>query len=81
MSEEEQGRQWLKLWTEVLEKVKSTGGKCFVLAKCLGPNQYALEGGAQTGEVNVARFALDPDDTGHLGPAGWECDRVEYVQY
>ena len=25
MSEAEQGRQWLKLWTEVLQRVKETG--------------------------------------------------------
>ena len=32
MSEAEQGRQWLRLWTEVMEKVSATGGKCFVMA-------------------------------------------------
>ena len=82
MSEAEQGRQWLKLWTEVMEKVSATGGKCFVMAKSIDRGGYMLEGGAQSGEVNVAKFALDPEPRrGHEGPAGWECDRIEYVLY
>ena len=82
MSEAEQGRQWLKLWTEVMEKVSATGGKCFVMAKSVDGGGYTLEGGAQSGEVNVAKFALDPEPrSGHEGPAGWECDRIEYVLY
>ena len=81
MSEEEQEQQWLFLWTEVLNKVKATGGKCFVMAKSTSRGEYILEGGAQKGEVNVARFALDPDGRGRLGPAGWECDRIVYVEY
>jgi hypothetical protein len=82
MSKEEQGRQWLRLWTEVLEIVANTGGKCFVMAKDIGQGQYTLEGGAQSGEVNVAKFALDPEPrTGHEGPAGWESKRIEYVLY
>ena len=82
MSEAEQGRQWLKLWTEVMEKVAATGGKCFVMAKSVDGGGYTLEGGAQSGEVNVAKFALDPEPrSGHEGPAGWECDRIEYVLY
>ena len=41
-----------------------------------------LEGGAQSGEVNVAKLVLDPEPrSGHEGPAGWECDRIEYVLY
>ena len=81
LSEEEQGRQWLKLWTEVLEVVKLKGGTCFVMAKSTGPGKYVLEGGAQSGEVNVAKFALDPDMSGHEGPAGWECERIKYITY
>jgi sulfate adenylyltransferase subunit 1 (EFTu-like GTPase family) len=81
LSVEEQGRQWLRLWTEVLHVVKEKGGKCFVMAKQMGPDRYTLEGGAQSGEVNVARFALDPRETGHQGPAGWVCERIEYVLY
>ena len=81
LSAEEQGRQWLRLWTEVLQIVKAKGGKCFVMAKKMGPERYMLEGGAQSGEVNVAKFALDPEETGHQGPAGWVCDRIEYVLY
>ena len=73
--------QWLKLWTEVLEKVAETGGKCFVLAKDTGSGGYTLEGGAQEGEVNVAKMVLDPTKSGRPGPAGWECDRIEYVLY
>ena len=53
MGAEEQGRKWLKLWTQVLERVAKTEGKCFVLAKSTGPDQYKLEGGAQEGEVMV----------------------------
>jgi hypothetical protein len=81
LSEEEQGQQWLRLWIEVLQVVKKTGGKCFVMAKQMGPARYTLEGGAQSGEVNVAQFALDPLERGHEGPAGWECERIEYVLY
>ena len=81
LSEEEQGRQWLRLWTEVLQIVKVKGGKCFVMAKRMGPDRYTLEGGAQSGEVNVAKFALDPWQAGHEGPAGWVCERIEYVLY
>jgi hypothetical protein len=82
LSEEEQGRQWLRLWTEVMDTVVKTGGKCFVMAKSTGPDQYILEGGAQSGEINIAKFALDPEPrSGHVGPAGWECVRIEYVLY
>jgi hypothetical protein len=81
LSEEEQGRQWLRLWTEVLQVVQATGGKCFVMAKRMGPSRCTLEGGAQSGEVNVAKFALDPAQAGHEGPAGWVCERIEYVLY
>eukprot|EP01048_Picozoa_sp_COSAG05_P007993 COSAG05_NODE_588_length_8503_cov_54.867563_2_plen_1332_part_00 len=80
MSEEEQGREWLRLWTEVLQRVKVTGGKCFVMAKGTEAS-YTLEGGAQKGEVNVAKFALDPEERGHKGMAGWVCDRIVYVPY
>ena len=69
MSEAEQGRQWLRLWTEVLQRVKVTGGKCFVMAKSTEAS-YTLEGGAQKGEVNVAKFALDPEERGHEGGLG-----------
>jgi hypothetical protein len=52
------------------------------MAKDIGQGQYKLEGGAQSGEVNVAKFALDPEPrTGHEGPAGWESKRIEYVLY
>ena len=80
MSEAEQGRQWLKLWTEVMQRVKTTGGKCFVMAKGT-PENHELEGGAQKGEVNVAKFALDPEERGHAGVAGWVCPQIQYVCY
>jgi len=59
MSEEQQGRRWLTLWTQVAKRVKDTGGTCFVIAKATGPspNDFALEGSAQQGEINVANLA------------------------
>jgi hypothetical protein len=81
LSAEEQGRQWLRLWTEVLQIVKAKGGKCFVMAKRMGPTRYTLEGGAQSGEVNVAKFALDPSQAGCAGPRrlGVRAHRVRAV--
>ena len=57
MSAEVQGQKWLQLWTQVCEKVKATNGKCFVMAKGTGPDDFALEGNAQQGELNIANLA------------------------
>lgn len=54
MSEEEQGKKWLQLWTNVLHKVQETHGTCFVMAKGTD-DDHKLEGNAQQGELNVAR--------------------------
>ena len=70
MTEEQQGAEWLRLWTQVLQRVRDTGGNCYVMAKSTAPGQYMLEGGGQKGEVNVAKFALDPNTTGRVGPSG-----------
>ena len=62
MSEQEQGRKWLALWTEVAKLVKKTGGKCFVIAKKTGPGpeDYKLEGMKQSGEMHIAELAGIP---------------------
>ena len=57
MTEEEQGKKWLQLWTNVCKKVQATGGTCFVMAKGTGPDDAVLEGNAQQGEVNVAELS------------------------
>ena len=57
MSAEVQGQKWLQLWTQVCEKVKATNGKCFVMAKGTGPDDFTLEGNAQQGELNIANLA------------------------
>ena len=80
MPEEQQGQKWLQLWTGVCKKVMATGGTCFVMAKGT-PENHELEGGAQKGEVNVAKFALDPEERVHAGVAGWVCPRIQYVCY
>ena len=49
--------KWLELWTGVLEKVKETGGMCFVIAKDKWSGDRVLEGKAQGGQLNVARLA------------------------
>ena len=82
MTEEQQGAEWLRLWGKVLEKVRDTGGNCYVMAKSTAPGQYELEGGGQKGEVQVAKLSLDPVNTGHVGPSGhWESERIIYVPY
>lgn len=58
MSEEEQSKKWLELWTSVCKKVKETGGNCFVMAKGTDASNFVLEGNAQQGEVNIAEMAL-----------------------
>ena len=58
MSEEEQGKKWLELWTSVCKKVQQTSGNCFVMAKGTGADNFVLEGNAQQGEVNIAEMAL-----------------------
>ena len=82
MTEEQQGAEWLRLWAEVLERVRDTGGNCYVMAKSTGPDQYKLEGGGQKGEMQVAKLSLDPGNTGRVGPSGhWESERIIYVTY
>jgi hypothetical protein len=54
MNAEQQGSKWLELWTNVLKKVKKTGGKCIVMARGTCESDYKLEGNTQQGEVNVA---------------------------
>ena len=82
MTEEQQGAEWLRLWSEVLERVRDTGGNCYVMAKSTAPGPYKLEGGGQKGEVQVAKLSLDPENTGHKGPSGhWESARIIYVKY
>ena len=82
MTEEQQGAEWLRLWCQMLEKVRDTGGNCYVMAKSTAPGQYTLEGGGQKGEVQVAKGWLDPENTGHKGPSGhWESARIIYVPY
>lgn len=78
LDEKQQGEEWLRIWTDVLAKTKETGGKCFVMAKAKakakvrwpqwrnGPKEYVIEGGAQKGEINVAKLAGVP---------------IEYVPY
>ena len=53
MTPEEQGKKWLRLWTEVAKRVQETGGTCFVIVKSMGPgpNDFKVEGNAQEGEV------------------------------
>lgn len=60
ISSEEQGRLWLKIWTEVAKDVQRTGGKCFIMAKGTSMQDYVLEGAAQHGEKNVAELARIP---------------------
>ena len=55
MSEIEQGQRWLQLWAEVLHKVKKTRGTCYVMAKGTDEDNFELEGGAQHGEVEIAK--------------------------
>ena len=63
-----------QLWTEVLKKVKSTGGTCYVMAKGTGPNDRRLEGNAQQGEVKplpapCPDLAPPPSPSLRLAPA------------
>ena len=62
MSEAEQGRKWLALWTDIAKLVKKTGGKCFVIARKTGPRpeDYQLEGMKQSGEMHIAELAEIP---------------------
>ena len=55
MSEAEQGRRWLEIWVRVLHKVKKTRGTCYVMAKGTDEDNFELEGGAQHGEVSIAK--------------------------
>lgn len=66
MNEEKQDQMWLKIWTDVAKKVKSTGGKCFVMAKGTGPHDRRIEGKAQQGEIGIAELGQIP---------------IEYVYY
>jgi len=68
MTPEQQGKKWLRLWTEVANRVQETGGSCFVIVKGTGPgpDDFVVEGNAQKGEINVAKLAKIP---------------IEYVKY
>jgi hypothetical protein len=81
MTPEQQGKKWLRLWTEVANRVQETGGSCFVIVKGTGPgpDNFVIEGNAQEGEVRAAAPTVwMPTRPSHRtrSTGAWRSDRV-----